>query len=219
MNSNSMIFAQIAEKITALPRPAVIGIDGAYTSGKTTLTDKLADYLKDQGQKVQIIHYDDFHQPLPTIQWSDEEDSEVNAFYNAFNAQKLVAEILLPLKERGLLHQRILGLDWSTAEYRKPIDIAIDNQTILLLEGALLLRTPIRNYLDYAIFLEVSVEEILLRGEARDVPKAGKQIMEKYRTRYLPVFKKYLATDQPKAIANMVIDNNDYHKPVIIKSR
>ena len=80
----------------------------------------------------------------------------------------------------------------------------------MLLEGVLLLRPPVADYLDYKVFLDVSVNEIRWRGRLRDAPRFGAGIMEKYETRYIPVYEKHLREDEPKKKADLVVDNNDF---------
>lgn len=94
------IYARLFDEIRERKRPLVVGVNGAYTSGKTVFTLGLQEYLHEQGVKTQVIHYDDFHHPFSTITWTEE--TEIEVYYNhAFNPDKLVAEVLQPLKEQG----------------------------------------------------------------------------------------------------------------------
>ncbi|MBO0432395.1 hypothetical protein [Enterococcus sp. DIV0660C] len=209
------IYDVIEEEIQKLKKPSVIGIDGSYASGKTNFTTQLATYLKNNGYDVQVIHYDSFHKPLPLIKWSEEKSSEVDAFYHAFNSQKLLNELLIPLKQEGVFNKTIKGLDWVLATYVDDLPINIDEHTIVLLEGSLLFREKLLPFIDYKIFLEVSLEEVMRRGRERDVPKVGEWIMDKYRTRYIPVYQRHLEQNHVKETADLIIDNNDYNHPSI----
>lgn len=215
MTDQKQILKQIETDIAKLPRPLIVSIDGAYTAGKTQFSNQLSAALQNQGNKVQVIHYDDFHKPLSTITWSNSHD-EIEAFYQAFNAEKLRAEVLLPLRQHNALKLTLLGLDWHTATYSKEISLDIDSQTIVLLEGILLNKQELAGFFDYKIFLDIPINEILKRGEQRDQPKFGSQIMALYRQRYIPVYQKYLTLDQPQKAANLVIDNRDYQHPLIL---
>ena len=214
------IFSLLEKNISSLEKPCIVGISGAYASGKTVFTKEFAEYLTDKGYKVQVIHYDDFHNPLPSIHWSKRKGDEIDAFYNkAFNQQKLVDEILIPIKEKGYVKKKVACLDWDIAQNTHIVPFDIDGTTIVLLEGVLLFRPELINYFDYKIFLDITVQEILDRGRKRDVPKAGEGIMEKYVTRYIPVHQRHLKEDRPKEVADILIDNSDYTKPVIYKRR
>ncbi|WP_393968629.1 MULTISPECIES: uridine kinase family protein [Enterococcus] len=215
MNLSYPIYDLIEEKIKKLKTPSVVGIDGSYASGKTNFTVQLATHLRKNGYDIQVIHYDDFHKPLPSITWSQEKNSEVDAFYHAFNSQKLLDELLIPLKQEGVLNKTIKGLDWVSATYANDRMITIGERTIVLLEGSLLFREKLLSFIDYKIFLEVSMEEVMRRGRERDVPKFGEWIMDKYRTRYIPVYQRHLNQNHVREIADLVIDNNDYNHPSI----
>ncbi|MBO0480865.1 hypothetical protein [Candidatus Enterococcus courvalinii] len=215
MNLSYPIYDVIEKEIQKLKKPNVIGIDGSYASGKTNFTTQLAIYLKKNGYDVQVIHYDSFHKPLPLIKGSGEKDSEVDAFYHAFNSQKLLNELLIPLKQEGVLRKTIKGLDWGSATYVDDLLINIGEHTIVLLEGALLFRKKLLPFIDYKIFLEVSLEEVMRRGRERDVPKVGEWMMDKYRTRYIPVYQRHLDQNHVKETADLIIDNSDYTHPSI----
>lgn len=218
MQQDTYIFAEIHEAIKDKQRPLVVGISGAYTSGKTTFTKKFSQYLTELGLRTQIIHYDDFHNPLRSISWEqDNQDSEVDVFYNrSFNTQKLIADVLTPLVTKGTINKTIKGLNWGTGLYDQDIQIEINEQTIVLLEGALLFRPVLMPYLTYKVFLDIDEREILNRGEIRDVPKMGIAILDKYKERYLPVHRRYLAEDNPQNKADIIIDNNEYHLPKVV---
>lgn len=219
MEQYTAIFARIYKAIKDEDGPIIVGISGAYTSGKTMFTKGLSEYLTELGIQTQIIHYDDFHNPLMSISWdTGNQDSEIDAFYSrAFNTQKLIDEVLNPLTNKRILNTTIKGLNWGTGLYENAVRLAINEQTVTILEGALLFQPQLIPYLSYRIFLDVDESEILRRGEIRDVPKSGVGILEKYKMRYLPVHRRYLAEDQPEDKANLIIDNNDYFAPKVIK--
>ena len=214
-NNISNLYSRILKDIKNMKKPLVIGINGAYTSGKTVFAEGFQQYLNGLGIKTQLIHYDDFHNPFNTIHFTDE--TEIDTFYNhAFNSKKLIDEILDPLKSQGFLDKKIACVNLGTGEYTNNIHFKIDENTVVLLEGVLILRPPVIDYLDYKIYLDISSDEILRRGEMRDVPKFGAHILEKFVTRYIPVQEKYMAEHNPKKAADIVIDNNDYGAPKIL---
>lgn len=209
------IYSKIEDIIVTLKRPLVIGINGAYTSGKTVFANNLKQYLQDSGLKTQMIHYDDFHHPFSTIEWSD--DTEIDAFYNrAFNSDKLVQEIFAPFKKQGYINKDVACVDLGSGQYTNIKHFDIDDNTIVLLEGVLLFRSPLVQYLDYKIYLDITDDEILRRGRLRDVPKFGEAIMDKFLSRYIPVQHIYISECNPIEISDIVIDNNDYHSPKIV---
>ena len=206
------IFARIEGDIAALPRPLVVGINGAYTSGKTTFAESLRTHLEQAGHNVQLIHYDDFHHPFHTIQFTPE--TEIDTFYHrAFNPKKLLGEVLEPLRRDGELHQTFSCVNLGTGKFDNEVRVDINPDTVVLLEGVLLLREPILEHLGYSIYLRISPDEILRRGKLRDVPRFGAAILEKFSTRYIPVHLHYEADCRPQDIADLVIDNEHPLQP------
>lgn len=205
------------ERIKALRRPLVVGINGTYTSGKTIFTDSLAEYLCGQGVKTQVIHYDDFHRPFDTIAWMDAAD-EVEVFYNrAFDPEKLVMEVLRPLRAAGSIHEDVACVNLGTGQFDNIVRLDIGDDTVVLLEGVLLFRPPILPYLDYKVYLDISTDEVLRRAEMRDVPRFGAAILEKFPSRYMPVQARYIAECDPIGASDLVIDNNDCLSPKLLK--
>lgn len=214
-NENAL-YSRIEREIGRQKGPLIVGISGGYTSGKTVFAENLARYLAAGGYEVQVIHYDDFHRPLGGITWTGERGGEIDAFFNrAFDPHKLVEELLRPMKTDGFVDKDVACLNWSTGEYTNIVHFAAGADTVVLLEGVLLFRPPLMEYLDYRIFLDITTEEMLRRGRRRDVPRSGEWIMEKYVSRYIPVHQRHLEEDKPLQTADMVIDNNDYDAPVV----
>lgn len=210
----NIVYEQIYHDVSGRKRPLIIGINGAYTSGKTVFTSGFADYLRERGEKVQVIHYDDFHNPFSAITWTD--DTEIDVFYNhAFDPEKLERQLLRPLREQGRFRDEILCVDLGTSTFSNLLPFDIDDQTIVLLEGVLLYRPPLLPYIDYKVFLDITSEEMLHRAKQRDVPRFGEAILEKFVTRYIPVQQRYLAEWSPEQISDIVVDNSDYLSPEI----
>ncbi len=194
----------------------IVGLSGAYTSGKTRLATDLAAVLRQAGRRVVVLHYDDFHRPLQTLKWDEQEPSgEVETFYaRAFDGERLCELVLAPLAEAGALHADLRVLDWAQGANVLALRLDIAPDAIVLLEGMLLFRPPVIGYLDLRIFLTVEEDTILARGRLRDVPLYGPGIMALYERRYLPVYRRYLAADRPERGA-IVIANDDPEAPVI----
>ncbi len=194
----------------------IIGINGVDASGKTTFTAELARYVESIGYTCQIISIDDFHNPLVQRRQGK---TEIDAYYNnAFNYERLIDEVLHPLKKTGQVHRDIMCLDLDTDTYTAHRRIDIDADTVVLVEGVLLLRPPLLAYLDGTVFLDVKFEEVLERARVRDVPKYGEAFLSKYIDKYIPVQKRYVEAFKPDERCDILIDNNDYCTPHIIRT-
>jgi len=91
------------------------------------------------------------------------------------------------------------------------------SETVLLIEGVMLFRPTISEYLDGRIFIHIDFDEMLNRAYSRDVPKYGESFVEKYKNKYIPVQKKYLDEYEPMKNCDIAAYNNDYLNPRIIK--
>lgn len=204
------IFYQITEQ-TIKKGKRIIGINGVDTSGKTSFTDNYSKFLNSINIKNSILHMDDFHNPSELRYRGD---NEIDAYYdNAFNYTQVMNEVLKPLKENGCFNTKVTCLNLDTDTYENVMEYDIDKDTVLLIEGVLLFRKPILEYLDSTIFLHINFDEVLKRAEIRDVPKYGKEFLQKYIDKYIPIQKRYLSEDKPCEICDFIIDNNDYRNP------
>ena len=189
----------------------VIGINGVDTSGKTFFTNNLAQFLTAMNIKNEIINIDDFHNPLEIRRQGE---NEIDAYYgNAFNYNQVICEILKPLRDTGNVDKEVICLNLDTDKYENVKRYCVDKETVLLIEGVLLFRPPIAEYLDGKIFLHIDFDEVMRRAEIRDAPKYGAGFLDKYITKYIPIQKRYLREYQPEKNCDIFIDNNDYFNP------
>lgn len=208
------VFEEILADITSRKQPDrafIIGITGIDGSGKTIFTNRLGNFLSDKGCPVQVIHIDDFHNPI-SIRYSGENDAE-NYFNLSFNLQAIVDKLLKPIHEKGSLTTELTVLDLETDSFRNKRSYSISPDTIVLLEGVFLFRKELSSYIDYYVHLDISFEECLKRGLAR----GGEE--ERYQTKYIPAQKKYLAEYPPSEYANTLIDNTTWDYPQITFNR
>ena len=78
-------------------------------------------------------------------------------------------------------------------------------------------RPELRDGFDLSIFVAVSFEEVLRRALERDVPLLGPrdEVERRYRTRYIPGQRLYVADARPDATADVVVRNDDPAAPVL----
>lgn len=80
------------------------------TSGKSQMTDSLARELKRSGEHVQVVHVDDFHQPR-ALRYRDDLPEPVQYYEHSFDFEKMVKEVLKPIREAGQLDKTLTLLD------------------------------------------------------------------------------------------------------------
>ena len=108
-------------------------------------------------------------------------------------------------------------LDLDTDTYTNTKTFEVTGNTVMIVEGVLLYRMPLDDLFDYRIFLDVSFDEVLHRARERDVPKYGEVFLQRYTDRYIPAQKLYLDEFRPKEKCQIVINNNDFQKPSIVR--
>lgn len=196
-------------------KPLIAGINGVDTSGKSTLTKEFSKYLCKSGFKVQIVHLDDFHNPSSIR--SKESDPVISYLNNAFDLKCLEHEILEPILLEGFLDKELTLLDLEKDQYSNKKRYVVDRDTIVLVEGVLLYREPIDKYFDFKIYIDISFDEVIKRALKRDFGIFGDSVAEKYNKKYIPIQKLYIEKYTPKEKSNIIIDNEDYMKPKIVK--
>jgi len=206
-----LIYSHIERETSKLPKPAVIGINGVDASGKTTMASGLDAYLRRRGIPTALIHVDDFHNPraVRTI-----DDSPEGYIKHAFDVPR-IHTLILDLK-RAPGTKTALLLDLDTDAYTNQKIFEVNGDTVIIVEGVLLYRPPLDELSDYRVFLDVTFDEALRRARERDVPKYGEAFLQRYIDRYIPAQKLYLSKNAPKERSQLVIDNNDVRKPIII---
>jgi uridine kinase len=198
--------------------PVRIGIDGVDASGKTTLANSLADYLK--SQKIDVIRasIDGFHNPK-SIRYKKGHNSPEGYYKDSFNNQAIVDNLLAPLGENGNLQYKKAIFDFKTdSEVVLPVEAA-KKDSILIMDGVFLFRPEIVNYWDLKIFVEADFKITVSRATKRDGYYLGseQEILAKYNQRYVPGQQLYFQEAQPQEKADIIIENSDFENPVITK--
>ena len=221
MNTNELT-ELIAKEIVRIKlinpdKPIVVAFDGVDTSGKTSLADDIHAFFRNQGIESVRVSIDKFHNPR-TIRVSKGEYSPEGFFRDSFDYEKIVELVLRPIKNRessiikGIYDYRIENsVDANAA--------AITKDSIILFDGIFMHRDELREYWDLSIFLDVSFETVRKRAILRDTKLFGteEEVLKKYDTRYIPGEELYIASCNPKDRADIVIDNNDWQHPAIMK--
>jgi len=192
-----------------------IGINGVDTSGKTTLSEGLARYLASRRIPCVVVHADDFH--FPSDVRNQGMDPAESYYRNAFDYDRLVREILVPLHSDGMLRRDVSCLDLHTDRYEKILHLDIGPETVVLIEGVLLFREPVDPYLDARIFVRIPFSEVLRRASVRDVPTHGLNYLDRYQVRFIPAERRYLQEYSPEKRSDAVIDNRNYKRPRLLR--
>ena len=198
--------------------PVRVGIDGVDASGKTTLANSLADYLKSQNVDIIRASIDGFHNPK-SIRYQKGRNSPEGYYKDSFNNQAIINNLLAPLGENGNLQYKKAIFDFKTdSEVVLPIQTA-NEDSILIMDGVFLFRPELLNYWDLKIFVEADFKTTVSRATKRDGYYLGseQEILDKYNQRYVPGQQLYFQEARPQEKADIIIENSDFENPVIKK--
>jgi len=197
----------------------LVGVSGLDNSGKTTLCTRWESKLVEKGQSVTTVHIDDFHNPQK-IRHQDPQHPCYSFYQHGFDYTALEERILKPLKENGRLKTKWTGIDLATDKRTLKRIYDITEGDIALVEGVFIFRQALRDYYDLRIFVDISPQVCLERARERHQVEGEREEMElyeRYRNRYLPGQNIYLTEDKPKEYSQIIIDNNNFNEPRLVK--
>lgn len=211
------VFFRIEKDVRDMKGP-IIGIDGPDNSGKTVMSEDLKKYFEGLGHNTQIIHLDDFHNRKDVRR--EGEDEMESYLENAFDLDRLVDELLGPIKSLGdgeVFEKKLDVLDLQMDSFDPSKGYEVTGETVVVLEGTTKLRSPVIQYLDHTVYLHTDFEEVLGRAKNRDEGRFHEDVEERYRRKYIPVQKKYRELYSPEEGADMVVDTDDLTEPIILR--
>ncbi len=158
-----------------------IGIAGGTGSGKTTLTEHLAQRF---GDEISVVHHDNYYkrQDRPfaerCLQNYDHPD--------AFETERMVAD-LKRLKTGEAIHCPVYDY---TIHNRTDDTVTVSPAPVVIVEGILIFQNKaLRDLLDIKIFVETDADVRILRRAQRDVEERGRSLTS--------VVNQYLSTVKP----------------------
>jgi uridine kinase len=212
------------QRLQSAGKPLLIGVDGIDGSGKSTFADELAARLAKQGTPVVRSTVDSFHNPRE-VRWSRGKSSPVGFYLDSHNLTALREMLLDPMRAGP-------GATYRTAAFDEPTDQPIDEvlrtvsgNEVVVFDGIFLCRPELVDYWDYVVFLEAQARVDLdrLGYVMRDAPAAVPELVDhvlqwvRRIDRYSSGMRYYLDSEDPKSRADVVIDNNDLARPVVIE--
>ena len=216
------VYNQLADIIlsTAPTSPYIVAINGKDASGKTIFADNFADYLKTKTNRQIIrISVDDFMNERKVRRTSTSSEGETCYFYT-FNFDAFKQYVLKPLQAGGSRIYKTKNFDHATDTAALSEDKEADNDAIVIIDGVFLYKDDLVDYWSLKILLEVSDEIVVERGARRDTNRIGdyNKARQQYVDRYVASQAIYYKQTRPFKCADIVIDNDDYLSPQIIKT-
>jgi uridine kinase len=203
------VLERVATAITgalASDRVTLIAIDGVDGAGKSTFADELKPHLEESGRQVIRASVDSFHRPRAE-RYARGRNSAEGFYRDSYDYEALKKALLDPLRHgrgfrRALFDVEADQLAVSDAERSAP-------GSILVFDGIFLQRAELRGYWDLSIYLDVPWE--------KNHHLAGHP--EWNLKRYSEGQRIYIRECDPRAAANIVIDNTNLTEPSILSQR
>jgi uridine kinase len=194
------------------PHPIRVGVDGFSAAGKSTLAAELAATVVDHGRTCIRADLDDFKRPR-----AERPPGPAGFYHGAFDLDAIRALLLSPLGPGGDRHIRLKFFDQQN-QAPFPVEVqSVPADTVLVADGAYLLRPELRGLWEFRIFVEIDFDLVLARGAARDAAwmDSAQAAAERYRRYYIPAERMYDAEVDPRSHADVVVDNRDAADPVL----
>lgn len=166
----------------------LVAIDGRAGSGKSTLARRLADGW----MRAVVIEMDDFYRPVaervrrPAVPGEN------------YDRERLLSDVLEPLASGRA--GRYEGYDWAADRLSEAREVPAG--AVVLLEGVYSTSAPLREYSEYAIWIECPYDVRLLRGVERD----GEEMRDWWVQEWMPAEERYVAAEGPERRADLVLD-------------
>jgi uridine kinase len=172
--------------------PLAIAVDGLDGSGKSRFAAALAAELSAGGRPASLLHVDDFRRPTDFSALAPEAESAL--YYDCYFDFAAVGEALSAWAQEA------------------------DDGAVIILEGVMLLRAALPPGTPLFV-LEVSAAEARRRILARDQAKGRtpEEIAGRIERRYFPAQARYRAACDPLGRADLVIDNEDWAHPHVVR--
>lgn len=217
MDNRKVVLNKVTEQIIALcsdQKIIKVAIDGVDGAGKSFFAEELVDLLESKEQKVIHTSVDVFHHPRE-IRYRLGKDSPEGFFEDSYNYTELIECLLKPLSSDGNRQYRRAAFDHrKNVPIHAPVEVA-KLGSILIMDGIFLHRSEIREYWDYSVFLDVSFEVSVPRGNQRFGGSFDPE--DQSNRRYVEGQKLYLKKCEPKKHASVIINNEALDSPYIVE--
>jgi uridine kinase len=213
----SAVLAHVAGEIERLQQQAgrvLVAVDGPDAAGKTTFAAQLAEATP---SKVIQASADDFQFPRAVRSRRGKLSAE-GYYLDAFDHDTLTARLLVPFRDGA---SRVAVSAWS---YRRDVpderSIDVPERAVLIVDGVFLQRPELRDIWSLVIYVTAPTEVTFRRGVERDAGEVGHldRVTERYRERYLPGQALYRADVDPEAACDVLIDNTDPTRPLLLRA-
>jgi uridine kinase len=216
------LVGSVAGWVAALgPGRLRVAVDGLTGAGKTSFGHELAAALRGLGRETMRASMDDFKHPWRHARTHGYDRVSGEGYYrNAYDFRSARDLLLGPAGPSGSGEVALCGHDPLTGEDHRDTKISAPPRAVLIVDSVFAFRPEYNDCWEYRIWLEADPQTALHRGIARDTAAEGaREAARLHRDRYHAAEMIYLAEVDPKSLANVIIDNQDFASPRIIARR
>lgn len=210
----------LAKRIVEIrPSRARVVVDGYTASGKTSLAHEIAAAVRVHGRPTLRATFDDFKKPWSDARKKGYDRVSGDGYYRNSPDFESARHLLLdPAGPDGSGVVALCGHDPLTGEDHRMTTVDAPRDAVLIVDSVFGMRPEYDDCWDVRIWVDVPSEVALARGIERDAPSEGKNEAERlHRDRYHVGEQIYVEEVDPKAKADVVIDNTDYANPVVLR--
>ena len=212
MDIRNALLEYIASKIAALSNRAVVAIDGADGSGKTTFANELAPIIEQKGRPVIRASIDGFHNPR-RIRYRRGKDGPEGFFLEFYDYASARMHLIEPFKQ-GAESVEVACFDHRTDQKVTSARLDVPDGSVLVIDGIFLHRDELCSLWDQSAFLDVPFDVSYARMAVRDGSSPNPAAAEN--RRYLEGQKLYLKSSNPRNRATYVIDYAKIDAPKLV---
>lgn len=205
------VLGLVADRVLALPLPALVAVDGVDGAGKTVLADDLAVLLGARGARVVRVGIDGFHRARRE-RYARGRSSPEGYFHDSFDLDAFRRCVLEPVG-RGVGEVRTAVFD-HRSDRPAPGERHDVAGAVVLVDGVFLQREELVDAWGLAVFLRAGFDAAYARMGARDGSPADPA--DPANRRYLEGQRLYLRTCRPEERADVVLDVTDVRAPVVV---
>src|ERR1051326_3845034 len=189
-------------------RSLLVGISGIDASGKGYIAGQIEAHLAQRAVASTVINIDGWLN-LPDKRFDTTAPAET--FYaSALRFDQFFSKLLIPLRDQRSIYLVADFVEETAHQYRKHV-YDIKSADIILVEGIFLFKQAYRSLFDLAIWVECSFPTALARAiERGQEGLTPAKTIAAYETIYFPAQRIHFERDDPRATADVILDNDLY---------
>ena len=205
--------AAVVDGLASERARTLMAVDGPDAAGKTVLASRLAAALS-----TPVVHagIDGFHRPRAQRHRQGSLSGE-GYYLDSYDEEAFVDHLLAPFS--GGEAEVVTAVFDHHADTPTATRVAVVQRSVLLVDGAFLLRPSLRRWWTLSVYLHIGEDEVLRRAMQRDADLFGSEaeVRRRYQQRYLPGQRLYRRDVHPQEQADIVIDNTDVDEPRVLR--